>query len=219
MIPNSELYSRAYRALSGSRLHALATVFIVLMLQGIAGSVYVGIVVLGALSIGQYMYFLHLSRTQMHPPLETIFEGFKPSDRFIQSLIAIILVTLLVMLGTLLLVIPGIIAGIGLSMTFFIMADHPGIRATDAMRRSWEMVWERGNFWKVLGFQLLAIPLFLPVTILLFVYIFLFSPIWYGALAELLFLLGTILLFVGIFLVLPIYYTALAGLYDTLNGD
>jgi uncharacterized membrane protein len=191
MIPNTELYSRAYRALSGSWLHALSTVFIVLMLQGIAGSVYIGIVVLGALSIGQYMYFLHLSRTQTHPPLETIFEGFKPSDRFIQSLIAIILVTLLVMFGTLLLVIPGIIAGIGLSMTFFVMADDPGIRATDAMRRSWEMVWERGNFWKVFGFQLLAIPLFF---------------------------LGTLLLVVGIFFVMPIYYTALAGLYDTLNG-
>lgn len=88
----------------------------------------------------QCLYFLHLWRTGSHPQLEVIFDGFKPGDRFIQSLIAAILIGLAVFFGTLLLVIPGIIASVGLSMTFFIMADNPGIRATEAMRPSWAMV-------------------------------------------------------------------------------
>lgn len=192
MTPNTELYSQGFRTLRGSWLHALAVSLIVGVLQGIAGSMYIGIVILGALSIGQSLYFLHLWRTRSHPQLEVIFDGFKPGDRFIQSLIAAILIGLAVFFGALLLVIPGIIAGVGLSMTFFIMADNPGIRATDAMRQSWAMVWDGGQFWKVFGFQLLAIPLFL---------------------------LGTLLLVVGIFLVLPVYQTALAGLYNTLQGE
>jgi uncharacterized membrane protein len=191
MTPNSELYSQGFRTLRGSWLHALAVTLLVGVLQGIAGSMYIGIVILGALTIGQYLYFLQLWRTGSHPQLEVIFDGFKPGDRFVQSLIAMILISVAVFFGMLLLVIPGIIAAIGLSMTFFIMAEDPGIRATDAMRQSWAMVWDAGNFWKVLGFQLLAIPLFL---------------------------LGTLLLVVGIFLVLPVYQTALAGLYDSLKG-
>ena len=190
MISNSELYSQGFRTLRGSWLHALAATFIVAVLQSIAGSMYIGIVIVGALTIGQYRYFLDLWRTGSHPPFGVIFDGFKPGDRFVQSLIAMILVGLAVFFGILLLVIPGIIAGVGLSMTFFIMADDPGIQATDAMRQSWAMVWDAGKFWKVLGFQLLAIPLFL---------------------------LGTLLLIVGIFLVLPVYQTALAGLYETLK--
>jgi uncharacterized membrane protein len=100
------------------------------------------------------------------------------------------LVGLAIFFGFLLLVIPGIIAGVGLSMTFFVMADDPGVQATDAVRQSWAMVWDAGKFWKVLGFQFLAIPLFL---------------------------LGALLLIVGIFFVLPVYQTALAGLYETLK--
>lgn len=192
MTPNSELYSQGFRTLRGSWLHALAVTLLVGVLQGIASSIYIGIVFLGALNIGRYHYFLHLWRTGSHPQLEVIFDGFKPGDRFVQSLIAIILISVAVFFGMLLLVIPGIIAAVGLSMTFFIMAEDPGIRATDAMRQSWAMVWDAGNFWKVLGFLLLAIPLFL---------------------------LGTLLLVVGIFLVLPVYQTALAGLYDSLKGD
>ncbi len=191
MTLNTDLYRHGYRALQGSWLHAIAVVVLVTILQSIAGSVFVGVVVMGALTIGQYIYFLGVSRTQSHPQIEVLFDAFRSGDRFIQSIIALLLVGILTVVGFFCFVIPGIIAGVGLSMTFFVMADDPKIRATDAMRKSWNMVWEQGNFWKVLGFHFLAIPLFV---------------------------LGALLLVIGMLFVIPVYFTALAGLYDTLRG-
>ncbi|MEE1365392.1 MAG: DUF975 family protein, partial [Muribaculaceae bacterium] len=43
-------------------------------------------------------------------------------------------------IGFYLLVVPGIIAALGLSMTFFIMVDDPNISGLDALKKSWQMM-------------------------------------------------------------------------------
>lgn len=69
--------------------------------------------------------------------LEEVFGGFKDYSR---ALVAYLLILLYVLLWSLLLIIPGIIAAISYSMTFFIMAENPEFPAADAMRRSKEMM-------------------------------------------------------------------------------
>ena len=66
-----------------------------------------------------------------------IFDGFK---QFIQAVVASILISIIVGIGILLLIIPGIIASLGLSQTYYIMAQNPGTKATEAMQQSWEMM-------------------------------------------------------------------------------
>ena len=70
---------------------------------------------------------------------------------------------LLVLIGMLLFIIPGIIAAYRYAMTFYILADHPGMDALAAIRRSKEMM--RGNKlklfclgWRFFWWFLLCIP-------------------------------------------------------------
>jgi len=91
-----------------------------------------------------------------------LFEGF---SEFTRAFTAYALMMLYVLLWTLLLIIPGIIAGLGYGMTFFIMADNPNIAAGDALRQSKEMM--NGHKWELfwlglsfIGWMLLCIVTF-----------------------------------------------------------
>lgn len=166
-------------------------VALVTFLEGIAASSFVGFAVVGALQLGISQFFLLLIRQATIPSMDALFDGFQSFDRYIQSLIASLLVGFLTMAGCFLLLVPGVIIGTGLSLTFLILADHPKIQAIEAMEMSWNLVVKRDNFWKVFGFQLLAIPLLVA---------------------------GFAMFVIGVFFVMPIYYTALAALHDELIG-
>jgi uncharacterized membrane protein len=90
----------------------------------------------GPLMMGITRIFLRIYHKE---PFEMgqIFDGFKEFSRTLSAYLLIMLYTLLWML---LLIVPGIIAGLGYSMTFFIMAEDPNISASDAMRKSKEMM-------------------------------------------------------------------------------
>ena len=186
-----DLYNFGFQKFLTAWLPATAVVALVTFLEGIALSSFVGFAVIGALQLGISQFFLLLIRQATTPSMDALFDGFQSFDRYIQSLIASLLVGFLTMAGCFLLLVPGIIIGTGLSLTFLILADHPKIQAIEAMEMSWNLVVRQDNFWKVLGFQLLAIPL-LVVGVAMFV--------------------------IGVFFVMPIYYSALAALYDELIG-
>ena len=186
-----DLYSFGFQKCLTSWPPATAAVVLVTFLEGIAASSLVGFAVVGALQLGISQFFLLLIRRSTSPKMDVLFDGFQSFDRYIQSLLASLLVGFLIMAGCFLLLVPGIIIGTGLSLTFLILADHPKIQAIEAMEMSWGLVVKQGNFWKVLGFQLLAIPLLM---------------------------VGFMMFFIGVFFVMPIYYSALAALYDDLIG-
>ena len=96
----------------------------------------VGLLVGGPLLLSISKIFLRVYR---HEQVEIgqLFEGF---NEFTRSFTAYALTMLYVILWSLLLIIPGIIAGLGYSMTFFIMAENPNIQASEAMRQSKEMM-------------------------------------------------------------------------------
>jgi uncharacterized membrane protein len=67
-----------------------------------------------------------------------IFEGFNDFGR---SFVAVLLTSIYILLWTLLLIIPGIIAGLSYSMVYFILAENPTISPMDAIRQSKEMMY------------------------------------------------------------------------------
>jgi len=105
----------------------------------------------GVLNNGKASYFLQLSRTGHTVEFSTMFDGF--SD-FIRSALAGLLYGLYVWLWSLLLIVPGIVFSIAYSQVFFILRDHPGLKAPEALRRSRAMMKgaKAKYFWLMLSF-------------------------------------------------------------------
>jgi len=112
----------------------------------------------GPFALGLAIFSLTISRNQ-EASLEQIFKGF---NNFGTSLGAYLLMVLFVILWMLLLIVPGIIAALSYSMTFFIIADDSTIGPMDAIDKSKKMMY--GYKWKYfclnlrfLGWALLCI--------------------------------------------------------------
>jgi uncharacterized membrane protein len=102
----------------------------------------------GAFMVGFCSYFLGIAQEQQ-ARLENLFVGFK---RFFTAFGAYFLSTLFIMLWSLLLIIPGIIATFRYSMIYFILADDNTCGPLEAITRSKEMM--VGNKWKYFCLQL-----------------------------------------------------------------
>ncbi|HEU4718455.1 MAG TPA: DUF975 family protein, partial [Bacteroidia bacterium] len=90
----------------------------------------------GPFALGAAMFSLSISRGK-EAKLEQIFQGF---NRYTTSLAAYLLIVAYVLLWLLLLIVPGIIAALSYSMTFYILADDPTIKAEDALKKSKAMM-------------------------------------------------------------------------------
>lgn len=95
-----------------------------------------GLIIGGPIALGLTLYYLNLSRGAFKE-FNQLFSGF---NNFGNALLAYFLMILIVVLGIILLIVPGIIAALALSQTFYVMNDNPGISATDAMSKSHEMM-------------------------------------------------------------------------------
>ena len=96
----------------------------------------------GPMALGIAIFSINISRNQ-DARLEQIFQGF---NNFSTSLGAYLLMLLFIFLWTLLLIIPGIIAVLSYSMTFYILADDNSIGAMEAIDKSKKMM--DGYKWK-----------------------------------------------------------------------
>src|ERR1035437_255815 len=81
------------------------------------------LIIAGPFLFGITQFYLTLSRNQ-YARFEQLFDGL---DQFIKYLGAYLLKVLYIILWSILLIIPGIIAALSYSMTFFILADNPEI--------------------------------------------------------------------------------------------
>lgn len=143
-ISNKMIMAEARKSLDGKWGIAIAVSLIYFALTaGISSVKNVGwiasLIITGPLCIGLYKFYLFLIRKK-EIRLETLFDGFQI---FGKALKAYLLVLLYVLLWFLLLIVPGIIAAISYSMTFFIMADDNSIDASQALSKSKEMM--QGN--------------------------------------------------------------------------
>lgn len=158
MNENVLLMRKAKSQLSGYWSNALIASLIYIAIMGVVSSTtIVEFILYGPLTFGYYLYLACLADTRQDN-LNLLFRGF---DRFVETLIAGLLICLAVGIGYCLLIVPGIILSCGFSMTFFIMIDDPNISGIDAIKRSWEMMtghkwdlfclWIRFFGWCVLG--------------------------------------------------------------------
>lgn len=88
------------------------------------------------LSWGFLVFFLDMARGK-NVDYGQLFDGYKDFGRIF---IAYLLMCLAVVIGTVLFIVPGIIAGLMLSQTSFILKDDKEIGAIDALRKSAEMM-------------------------------------------------------------------------------
>jgi uncharacterized membrane protein len=106
------------------------------------------LLITGPFVLGLAIFSLAISRNK-EAKLEQIFQGF---NNFGKSLGAYLLMLLFILLWSLLLIIPGIIAGLSYSMTFYIIADNNSIGSMEAIDKSKAMM--NGYKWKFFCLQL-----------------------------------------------------------------
>lgn len=96
----------------------------------------ISIFITGPFTLGLVIFSLSISRDE-EASVEQLFEGFNHLGTAIG---AYILTSVIIVIGIFLLIIPGIIAALSVSMTFFIIADDDSIGVLDAIKKSNEMM-------------------------------------------------------------------------------
>ena len=140
----------------------------------------------GPVAYGVAFFYLNILRED-EARVESMFQGFK---RFLDTLLAYLFISIFTFLWFLLLIIPGIIAGLSYSMTYYILIDHPELTPLEAIRLSKEiMVGHKGELF-VLGLSFIG---------------------W--------FFLGLITFGVGLLYVIPYFNATLAEFYLSIKGE
>ncbi len=133
----------------------------------------------GPVFLGMTMVFLGISRGT-NPQASLIFKGF---DNWIKSFLLILMITIFVALWSILLIVPGIIAALSYSMSFFILADDPQINVFEAIRRSRMIM--RGHKTEFLLLNLSFIGwLLLSIATAGLLYIFYVGPFYNATMTE-----------------------------------
>lgn len=138
---NDELRAKAREQLRGNWGKAVLVCFLYCLIAVVLSSIpYVGelalMAITGALMLGLSQFFVHLPRGE---PAEAS-ELFSRFSQWIPAFLLYLVTSLFVLLWSLLLIVPGIIAALRYSQVYFIMNDQPGIGFMDAIRQSSEMM-------------------------------------------------------------------------------
>jgi uncharacterized membrane protein len=207
----SELRAAARERLKGNWGKSILTVLVYFILTLLinSGSSYesigwlVGLLTLvlsGAWSAGLLTYFIHLIR-QKELSIKLLFSQL---PRLIPFFILLLIQGIFILLWSLLLIVPGIIASIRYSQAFYILIDHPEMKASDAINRSKEMM--DGQKWKYFLLMLSFIGWYI---LLIFVLVILS--------AMGLQILSIIAFSIGMLGLMPYIYATQASFYEDLR--
>jgi len=184
---NNVLMRQARQSLEGKWGLAIATFVVYAVIIGAAnGFPLLGLIISGPMVVGFAIFSLNIARGE-EAKLEQIFDGFK---NFGNAVGAYILMVIFIMLWMLLLIIPGIIAAIAYSQTFFILSEDREIGPMDALKKSRDMM--DGHKWKYFEMAL----------------------IFFG-----LSLLCILTLGIGFLWLVPYMQVSYANFYDDLKGE
>jgi len=171
MISNRDLVEKTKPILKDFYLQAFACLLLASLLPQIVLSLSPTNVLLNMvvfclsayIQVGIALYCLEIYKGK-NVGLETIFSrfnGFKP-------IIFILIYTLIVFLGLILLVVPGIILGLMYSQIFFILADDPDIGVIEAFNLSNKMM--KNNMWQFFMLNLEALLYFIAGVFTFFIW-------------------------------------------------
>lgn len=121
------------------------------------------LIIAGPLALGAAKFSLALSRGE-NPTVELLFRGFY---QFSTALLAYLLMIVIVALWCVLLIVPGIIAALSYSLTFYILSDEPALTAGEALTKSKKLMngYKMKLFYLCLRFLLLALLCILTLGI------------------------------------------------------
>ena len=158
---NSDIMKQAYASLKGKWGIAIATLIIYsiivtlpFLIVGIDFqyqnlSNIVSLAITPPLAIGLCIFSLNISRDSK-ADINNLFLGFQ--KKWLNYILAYIMMVLAISIGFILLIIPGVIASLMLSQVFFIMAEDDEVGAYDALFKSHNMM--KGYKWKFFKIQL-----------------------------------------------------------------
>jgi uncharacterized membrane protein len=158
----AEIKTAARGQLKGKWGFLLLAFIVYAIIMGAAGCTVIGALLVGGpLTIGLVGMLLMLARGE-GPTFNNLFDGFKS---FKSGFIAYILVGILTALWSLLLIVPGIIASIRYSQTFFILKDNPDMDGYAAIQKSKEMMQGHKGEYFVLGLSFILWALLGTITL------------------------------------------------------
>ncbi|MDB4582541.1 DUF975 family protein [Draconibacterium sp.] len=123
---------------------------------------------------GEKYLFLKAMRDE-EADLRILFEGFK--TKYLNIVLANLIVTALVIIGLVMLIVPGIIVACRLAFVSYLVMDKD-LDPMKAVEKSWQMT--RGHGWKIFGMAILSFFIIIAGLIVFFVGI-LFSLMWIHA--------------------------------------
>ena len=172
------------------------TIFFNVLLYGVIYVVFLitilGILLLPALAVGFYKFLLRAARGENVDVGDSLSEGFK-NGMWYKIIVFSILYTLLVAVGLMLLILPGIYLMIAWAFGYYLFIDK-GMGPMQALGKSRELVHELG-FWKVFAIVLVI-----------------------GIVLQLLFLIPLIGFFISLFL-FPFFVMVFLALYENAISD
>ncbi len=141
MIDRVDLKNNAKQAISGNIGMLIVCTVIVGALTGVAGAIPVvgpvlALCVTGPLALGTAYIYLNLVRGQ-EPDVNILLSGF---NRFVDTLVLTLLISIFTFLWSLLFVVPGIIKSISYSQAYYILAEHPEMSGKEALDASVDMM-------------------------------------------------------------------------------
>jgi uncharacterized membrane protein len=187
---NIVLMQEAREALKDKWGLAVGGFFLYMLISIVAGSPddigpFLALFIDGPLLVGLSVFSLALARKQ-EASISQLFIGF---NDFLRSFVTYLLMFLFILLWALLLIVPGIIAALAYSQTFFILAEDKSIKPRDAINKSKNMM--LGNKKKLF-------------------YLILRFFGW--------FLLGILSLGIGFLWILPYFQVTMAKFFDDISG-
>jgi uncharacterized membrane protein len=169
------------------------------------------LLVSGPFTLGLIFFFMGLFRHQ-ETDTKAVFSGF---DRFGKAFVLSLVMGIFIILWTLLLIIPGIIAACRYSQSFYIMHDNPELSAMECLNESKRVM--AGNKAKIFTLTLSFIGWALLAGLPSGIYSGLFVGI--NEIPSLFDSLMTFVLSAGYLWVGAYYYTSLVAFYELLKGN
>ncbi|HRX12443.1 MAG TPA: hypothetical protein P5210_12370 [Draconibacterium sp.] len=123
---------------------------------------------------GEQYLFLQAMRDN-EAEIKTLFEGFK--NQYLNIILANLIVTALVMIGFVMLIIPGIIIACRLAFVSYLVMDK-NMEAMKAVEKSWQMT--KGHGWTIFGMAIISFFLAIGGLLVFFVGIII-SIMWIHA--------------------------------------
>ncbi len=138
-----------------------------------------GFLFLPVIKFGEKYIFLKAMRGE-EADLKLLFEGFR--TQYLNIVLANLIVTALVMIGVVMLIIPGIIIACRLAFVPYLVMDK-NLEAMKAVEKSWQMT--RGYGWTIFGMAIISFFVFIA-GVIVFIVGALVSIMWiHGAFASL----------------------------------